>query len=658
MTATLLPRPTALPTAPGTPAAREEHPVAASDRGRHWLARLFAGDSLPAIHPVELPPGDRTAAEYSLVARAAACRDLFVIHADPGAGERAIADIARAANDRVLVLSPDADAADRITEWLLKCGVPVLRALADDENPVRPSPAVSKVTSVAMGVARAEQTRREAAAEVAAAERRIAAFAVVSKAIARLAEVDETLARLDADLAARTAARDRIEADARAETDTPFARALATLQTDHDDLTAKLAAELQTATATHTEKDAALAQARHDHAEAVRKPGFLSRLFSGKPKPGAADPAELEKQVHALEAEVAALAGRVRDLQAKSDAAGAALATARAELIATEVAARRAASDAAIAVAEDERTRARAEAAALNRVIAVAVPGEDYATGVRKLVAAREKATEAARVIVGTPGSLGADPVFNAPADNPPFGVLVLDRAEELPEAEFPALSRLAGRWVFVGHTLPPDDPRPTFNGSFPRGPRSGRPAEVPFAAHVAKLLDRETWAVEGDRLVCRLTHLTPDQRRGMTREPLADRPEIELRFPATDGDPVLAEIAFPGNTPVTVAKSFLFHELGEVLLRPCGELVWADAFTVAWPAADGADGAWVDLEAGVREKVTGAGPFAFTAAVSFDPAAGWDAEKAAAWLAVHVPAASPSRFAALPRTAGARPAV
>ncbi len=664
MTATLVPR-----TPAGATAAREEYAVTASDPGdcgRQWLARLIAGDfPLPVIHPVELPTGDRTAVEHSAASRAAGCRDLFVIHADIGAGESVIADVARASADRVLVLSPDSGAADRVTERLLKCGVSVLRALADDENPVRPLPAVSKVTSVALGCAHAEQARREAAAEVAAAENRLGVFAVVSKALARLAEVNESLARLDADLAERVALRDRIDADGRAETDTPFARALAKFQTDHTDVIVRLVAELQAATSAHTDKDAALTRARHTHAEAVRKPGILSRLFSSKPKPGAIDPADLEKQVYSIEAEVASLAGQVRELRAKSDAAAAALATGRDELITSEIATRCAASDAAIAATEDERTRARAEAAALNRAISVAVPGEDHATAVRKLAAAHEKAAEVersgpqtvARVFVGTPGSLNTDPVFAFLAVNPPFGVLVLDRAEELPETEFAPLSRLAERWVLVGQALPPDDARPPFNGARLRAARS---ADVPFVARVAKLLDHETWAVEGDRLVCRLTHLTPAQRRGMTREPLADQPEIELRFPATDGDPLLAEIAFPGNTPVPDAKSFLFHTLGEVLLRPCGEPVWnteTNAITVAWPAADvGTNGAWVDLELGVREKVTGVGLFAFTAAVSFDPAAGWDAEKATAWLETHVPTASTSRFAALPRTVGAPP--
>jgi hypothetical protein len=206
---------------------------------------------------------------------------------------------------------------------------------------------------------------------------------------------------------------------------------------------------------------------------------------------------------------------------------------------------------------------------------------------------------------------------------------------------------------VLVGDAVPRNEPRPAFNGNT-RPPRHGRSIEVSFVARLAKLLDRETWTVEGERLVCRLVHLTPEQRRAVTREPLADRPEIELRFTASDAEPLLAEIAFPGMTAITAAKSFLFHTLGEVLLRPCGEFVWKHApeqITAAWPAADvGRDANWIDLEPGVREKITGAGLFAYTAAVSFDPSAGWDAEKAAAWLGKYLPPPAISRFAAVPR--------
>jgi hypothetical protein len=650
MTATIATRPPPRP------------PHAPGDRGRAWLDCLFAGDfPFPALAAAAPPPGDRAPAECDALARAAGCRDLFVVHADAPAGERVAADLARAAAGRVLVLTPGAGAADRIAERLLKLGAQALRALADDENPARPSPAVSRITSAAVGRESVEQARREAGAAVAAAEERLAAFAVVSKALARHAEVGEVLEGHGAELAELAARRDRLEADLKAERDTPFAAAVARLRGGHDEAAARLGAELQVAAAALAEKEAVLAAARQQHAEAARRPGLLARFFGGKPKAAAPEPADLEKQVHALEAEVAELAARAAGLHAERDAAANAFATEREKLTAAELSTRRAALDGAIAGAEAGRDRARAEAAALRKVIGDAVPGDDHASAERQLSAARQRAAEGAansqelvaralaarRVVVGVPAALEADPVFTATAADPPFDLLVLDRAEELPESEFPRLARLAERWVLVGEAVPHGRPA-----------RNGRAAEVPFVARLAKWLDRETWVAEGDRLVCRLAALAPDQRRGLAREPLADRPEVELRFAEADGEPLLAEIAFPPGTSTHEAKGFLFHALGEVLLRPCGELTWerdAGAVTARWAAADTCAGEWVELEPGVREKVVGHGPFAFTAAVSFDPAAGWDAEKAESWLAGRLPPPTTSRFAALPRSPGPR---
>jgi hypothetical protein len=132
----------------------------------------------------------------------------------------------------------------------------------------------------------------------------------------------------------------------------------------------------------------------------------------------------------------------------------------------------------------------------------------------------------------------------------------------------------------------------------------------------------------------------------------------VELRVTAgEDGRAFLAEIAFPATTPVAEAKEFLIRQLGEVLLRPCGERQWRhgpDHLTAHWPAAETGSAvcAWVELEIGVRENVVGVGPAAFTAAVVFDPAAGWDAERAEAWLAARHPSATPGRLAVLPRGA------
>ena len=229
--------------------------------------------------------------------------------------------------------------------------------------------------------------------------------------------------------------------------------------------------------------------------------------------------------------------------------------------------------------------------------------------------------------------------------------------------SDFLHLTNLARRWVVVGDAPPIEQPRAHLNGSpARRGPsRNGWVVEIPFSSRLARALDRETWGFEADRLVCRLAFPRADQRPQMTREPLLDRPEIELRFVADEnGEPVLAEVAFPLGTAIAAARSFLFHQLGEVLLRPCGAVHWhhaPNAITACWPAAEHAgssEAEWIDLEPGVREKIVGHGLAAFTATISFDPAHGWNADGAAAWLEAHTPAPSASRFAALPTTSPA----
>jgi hypothetical protein len=657
MSVTLATLPGPNPTASGgtDAASRDGHPSA----GRAWLDRLFADEfSFPAITPAALPVTDRTPAGHEAAARAAGCGDLFVVHADPPAGERLIADLVAAIADRALILSPDPAAADRVAERLARAGASVLRALADDENPVRPSPVVSRLTSAA----RLEQLRREAADAVVAAEGRLAAFSSVAKAVDRLKEVNARLARLDAEVAEQTDRRRRVEQEALA--DAALSAALARLDADHAAATEQLRAELRAVLLRLDTLGDELAAARRQYADATRKPGLFSRLFGARPAATGAEAEKLEGHLRATESEAAALAARAAECQARLDAAEAAFAAEREKLVTAEVDSRRAAIDAGLADTGHERDRARAEAEALARAIETHGPGDDHADAERQLAAAYEYAAEVARrgpelaaraaearVVVGTPGSLESDPAFAAATGDPPFALLVLDRAEELPETEFDRLSRLAGRWVLVGDALPRDEARPT------RPPRNGRPAERSFVARLARLLDRETWANESGRVVCRLSHPTAEQRRGMTREPLADRPEIELRFVPNGDEPLLAEIGFPADTPLPAVKSFLYHELGEVLLRPCGEHRWhnhGEAITVAWPAA-GTDGVWIDLEPGVREKVSGSGLFAFTAAVSFDTSAGWDSEKAEAWLALHLPPPPCGRFAVLPLSPGPR---
>jgi len=65
---------------------------------------------------------------------------------------------------------------------------------------------------------------------------------------------------------------------------------------------------------------------------------------------------------------------------------------------------------------------------------------------------------------------------------------------------------------------------------------------------------------------VCRLRPVPPDRRGRLDREPVADRPDVELRIHTPpDGPPELAEVAFPGGTPITRAVEYVFEELGEL---------------------------------------------------------------------------------------------
>jgi len=526
------------------------------------------------------------------VSRALDCPDLFLIDApDQSSGESVIARIAELAPGRVLVLTPDAAAADRITERVAHRGV--VRALAEDENPIRPSPVVARLTSVALGPDRAERMRREAeeALRVALGE---------ASTPARIATIDAQVAELEA-------ARERIEVELRSKYDR------AALDSKESELAALRCS-----------------QSDSSRVPAGRSGGFFARLL-GRRRPAESDLEEKQKRVAVAAAELAALTA------------------ARENAIRVELDARRAPLDAQLAGLAAERDRL---SIAEQAVDAARQQVHDHAAPdlIRRLLAEP-------RLVVGTPGSLEADPVF---VDAPPFALLILDRCEELTEADFVRLCGLAGRCLLVGEVQYRE--RSAVAGCRMRMGGVGRPGQngrergPTFVARLASLLEREPWVREADRLVCRLIHpLASGGRQQLSREPLLDRPEIELRFSADgDGEPAVAEVAFPLGTTIADAKSFLFHQLGEVMLYSCGAVHWEETPTLIvarWPAAEAAmsGAAWVDLEAGVRECVVDSGWNAFTAAIQFERSRGWDRERAGAWLAKHDRGTSTGRFAALP---------
>ncbi|HUR53622.1 MAG TPA: hypothetical protein VMZ71_05805, partial [Gemmataceae bacterium] len=293
-----------------------------ADRGRAWLTRLFAGDfAFPAVQPADLAPAARPPAEFDAAARAVGCRDLFVIDApERPSRERVVADIARNAalkGERVLVLSPDPTAADRVVEMLTHGpAVSVVRALADDENPYRPSPAVTRLTSANAGAAHADKVIREASSPAASVEAKLAPITTLGTILADLRERAVRFEQIEAE-------RSALAADAE---DSP-----ASLRAEHEAALARLTAERESLCAKRREKETDLAATRQHCTEAAagaKKTGFFARLL-GKGKAVGADPAELERHAVELEREIKELAAHEAKLGGECDHAATAFAAER-----------------------------------------------------------------------------------------------------------------------------------------------------------------------------------------------------------------------------------------------------------------------------------------------------------------------------------------
>src|SRR6185312_10463348 len=563
--------------------------------------------------------------------------------------------------ERVLALSPDPAAADRLVEALAAERVArIVRALADDENPQRPIAGVAQFTSRSQGIGRAEQLRREAALGISALEAKLSRFDRTRTVRTRLEEIERQRRALQAE-------RDGL-ADSK-QVEAGIAAELEAIRLRRDAALAPLAAERGVLAAKRAEKEAAV-QAACAQAAQSKQPGFLARLFGAKPT--ATPDSTL---VGDLEREAQSLAKRENELQAEVEAVSRPFTSEMERAIAAAVDTRRAVLDKSLAELEPEASRLEQT---LREFLPRTAADDTVESGTlaanrgdleRELAIARTRQEELAhagpdlarrflaetQIVVGTPGSLTTDPVFKAFGETPAFGFLILDHAEELTEADFEPLMALASRWVLAGDAAMPEEPRPHLNGHS-HGPR--RSHQPTLLARLARRLDAEPWTIENDRLVFRLVDLSPDERKALTREPVLDHPHVELRVAAGAGDPVLAEIAFPAATAVVQAKSFLVSQLGEVLLRPCGECVWrtsGESLIAAWPLLESDGGEWVELEAGVRELIHGCGSAAFTAAVAFDRSTGWTDEQAAAWLQDHLPALSNSRLAVISRLAGSR---
>jgi hypothetical protein len=211
-------------------------------------------------------------------------------------------------------------------------------------------------------------------------------------------------------------------------------------------------------------------------------------------------------------------------------------------------------------------------------------------------------------------GNLVTATYRHPPADH--FPLLIALDAHTLDDTGLQSVARLADRCVLVGE---------------------------PGRSLFTKLCERfacEPWS-RADQLVCKLHPVPFDQRGRIESEPVADRPEIELRILADSGDgPQLVEVVFPADTPIADAKRFVFEQLGEAPL--CGSLraaKWsesADVIALELGETLAAPNFNLALAEGVSEFVSASERGWTTNGVRFAKSAGWTIDSAKAWIDEH----------------------
>lgn len=650
--------------------------------GANLAARFLAADPsrLPDFAPAPLADLHRPPTVLRALSAALGCPDLFL--ADAGAVQNAFAaDLAAEIGhigERVLVLTPTPADADTVIARLGEVSrVLAGRALAPEESPTRLPPVSAARTARAHGEDALAEARSRVKDALRDAEARTAAIRGATGKLDELRGIVKRQVELDAEIERLRQERDAIPvhvADS-LPVDATFAAELARIDAD--------------ATKARDDRDAKqndLDTLRHQNdagKTSPKKSGVVAAVLGWFHRP---DPTvkgvDLEAKLREAETghqEAAALVERLTLERAKVEEAQG---DERSRRIQVEIAARTPAIDAAIAKVTAERsTREDAFRTTCSALAATGLtPAAPTIEAVERLAVelpvvaeqadaalrvVRQWASDLAaptpelvrgflkqvRVVVGTPSTL-ADPLAVGEFDR-----VILTDADGYAEEEFPVVA--AGRWILVGDAargrgVPQyPAPRQSRNGHAKHGaPAPARPSAF---RSLWRHLHRPTWLNDDSRLVALLIS---DALEPLTREPLADRTDVELRFTKPDGaDPILAEVAFPPGLSIATAKAFLAQEVGEVRLAPCGPVHWhetADRITACWPAAEsaGRDVEWIDLASGVREKVCGHGPDALTAAVSFEKSAGWDRESTGDWLARSVSAAS--RTASIPRPAAA----
>ncbi|MCZ2341947.1 MAG: hypothetical protein LC104_09155 [Bacteroidales bacterium] len=637
--------------------------------GTEWLAH--AGSELPPTEWPTLSAKPRSPADAHAIAAALGCPDLFLIG---GGGVPFLTDLTREAarlGRRVLVLTPRSDLTDLLLESLIP-GSPytIGRALADGETLEQLPPVAAARTDAALRQAMAAAAQQECQSAIAQATTQRHSLQELRLLLEQLtqASASHNPDLPDADTLTRN--RDLIPEQVRAESVEPgesdFARTIQQARTELTQELQRLDTAIQDTSASLDEQSKELARLREEVASPHTGSGLMGRLKGLFHKPDPDTIARQEQAVQEIENTVQTLTDQLARLTAERVTLETQQQTAIELFVVAEITRRQEDIDATLLAMRTAAAKHQANIAAVTRLLTsldfTPTYSDDPAeqTALRACVDARHEALtrELAQhqsrlqaispdcmtiappsIVIGSVRSL-SDPFLDADTEDsatPPFDLLIVTDAERWSDTEFAEASRLARRWIMVG------DPA----GSAQRGNRPLRPG---LFARLWQRLYRRTWSREGQRRVARLAEVTFHDT--VHTEPLADRPEIELRFTeSTTGDLTLAAVLFPASISIAEAKTFLAQELDEIRLTTLGPLHWeedAEQIRVLWPTVSEVPGSTksAPLAHGVMEQIIETDADVLTASIAFDRAAGWNRDSASEWVEQHTRLARSARTA------------
>jgi hypothetical protein len=646
-----------------------------------------------SAEPIAILDDALDATQREAVVKAVRTPDICLIQGLPGSGKsRVITEIAAQAialGERVLLLAPTPAAVDHVLERLaVRDGIFSVRCLGRGEAAGTLTPAVSAMIFSARLASLNGKALASARGKVAATAKDLERLRQDQALWSCLEGLARKFERLTEDSRACQASRDAVahvvlqEADGHAAGE--FAACLRKTRQAHDEALAGVDATL-------AEMNDRIAKDRRDLAELDRQVDEYRRLCAAKQawrvwsrawwqaslrgrchEVLARLESERQQSQAALEADVAAAESLTQQRRQLADSYD----SQRGQLITAETTHRQAIQDKRLAEYGRQWAGIEGEWHRLCGALSPAAPRPDGFTlaaisSTRDIWLAKMKQTEEelsfarqwavqlekgpetiagqlpqfVNLVAATPAGLAADAHFgeagSGKASQPVnFDVLIVDEAEQLTVADFSRLAPRARRWVLVGEpSFSPGAPTRFFDRLWDT--LHCDPRRLPYR-----------WFHEGDRLCCRLRHITEEERRGLETESVADSPEIELRILSKpSAQPVLAEIAFPGTTPLDQAKQFVFTQLDELAVRPVTHsLRWLDGpdhIVLRLSQGELKHESSVLLEPGLCEMLGSAGetvtapggrPVPFhTCCLEFERAAGWHRARAEEWVVKHL---------------------